>query len=55
MQPVTGSWEGWKAQLAEAVQLGRSMEMSTEQNGRACPGRRFSGARCHSEAPSKKC
>lgn len=31
MQPVAGSWEGWKAQLAEAVQLGRSMEMSTEQ------------------------
>lgn len=31
MQPVAGTWEGWKAQLAEAVQLGRSMEMSDEQ------------------------
>ena len=31
MQPVAGSWEGWKAQLAEAVQLGKSMDMSTEQ------------------------
>ena len=31
MQPVAGSWEGWKAQLAEAVQLGKSMNMSAEQ------------------------
>lgn len=31
MQPVAGTWEGWKAQLAEAVRLGRSMEMSDEQ------------------------
>lgn len=31
MQPVAGSWEQWKSQLAEAVQLGKAMNMSTEQ------------------------
>jgi Protein of unknown function (DUF3243). len=31
MQPVAGSWEEWKSQLAEAVQLGKAMHMSPEQ------------------------
>lgn len=31
MQPVAGTWEGWKSQLAEAVQLGQSMNLSIEQ------------------------
>jgi len=31
MQQVAGSWEAWKSQLAQAVQLGRSMNLSQEE------------------------
>jgi len=31
MQPVAGSWEAWKSQLAEAVRLGESMNLSHEE------------------------
>lgn len=31
MPEVSGSWEGWKSQLAEAVKLGKDMNLSTEQ------------------------
>ncbi|MBO2522036.1 MAG: DUF3243 domain-containing protein [Clostridia bacterium] len=31
MQQVAGSWEAWKSQLAQAVQLGQSMNLSQEE------------------------
>jgi len=31
MQQVAGSWEAWKSQLAQAVQLGQSMDLSQEE------------------------
>jgi len=31
MQPVAGSWEAWKSQLAQAVRLGESMDLSREE------------------------
>lgn len=30
-QQVSGSWEAWKSQLADAVKLGQTMNMSPEQ------------------------
>ncbi len=30
-QQVSGSWEEWKSQLADAVKLGQSMNLSPEQ------------------------
>ncbi len=30
-QQVSSSWEGWKSQLSEAVQIGESMNLSQEQ------------------------
>ena len=31
MDQVSSSWEGWKQQLAQAVKIGESMNMSREQ------------------------
>lgn len=31
MQQVAGSWDAWKSQLAQAVQLGQSMNLSQEE------------------------
>ena len=31
MQEVSSTWEGWKSQLAEAVSIGKNMNISTEQ------------------------
>lgn len=31
MDPVASSWDGWKSQLASAVKLGESMQLTKEQ------------------------
>jgi len=31
MQEISNSWEGWKSQLADAVRIGESMNLSPEQ------------------------
>ena len=31
MNPVASSWDGWKSQLASAVKLGQSMQLTKEQ------------------------
>lgn len=31
MEQVSNSWEGWKSQLGEAVQIGESLNLSPEQ------------------------